>query len=66
MIHSVSGGPGSGKITHSEVLSRRQKGFLHVNMTEMLQQVIDGTGDKDYKIVVQTVFNTLYFFRRVK
>ena len=36
----ISGGPGSGKITHSENLARRRRGFIHVNITQILQEVI--------------------------
>ena len=42
----VLGGPGSGKITHSETLTRHRKGYVHVNMTEKMHQILEGTGKK--------------------
>ncbi len=40
----VLGGPGSGKITHSETLVRHRRGYIHVNMTEKMHQILEGTG----------------------
>lgn len=40
----VLGGPGSGKITHSETLVRHRKGYVHVNMTEKMHKLLEGTG----------------------
>ena len=44
LIVFLSGGPGSGKITHSETLVRHRKGYVHINMTEKLQKLLEGTG----------------------
>ena len=43
----VLGGPGSGKITHSETLTRRAKGYVHINMTDLLQGLIEETEVND-------------------
>lgn len=40
----VIGGPGSGKIVHSEKLARRRKGFVHINILDTLQKLLEQTG----------------------
>lgn len=34
----VSGGPGSGKVTHCDSLTQEKRGVVHINMTDLLQQ----------------------------
>ncbi|VVC93173.1 unnamed protein product [Leptidea sinapis] len=38
----VSGGPGSGKVTHCDNLMQERRGLVHINMTDLLQQYAIG------------------------
>lgn len=41
----VTGGPGSGKVTHCDNLMQEKKGICHINMTDLLQQYAIGNGE---------------------
>lgn len=40
----LSGGPGSGKVTHCDNLMQEKQGVVHINMTDLLQQYALGNG----------------------
>lgn len=44
-ITLVTGGPGSGKVTHCDNLMQEKKGITHINMTDLLQQYAIGNGE---------------------
>lgn len=44
LFHCVSGGPGSGKVTHCDNLMQEKHGVVHINMTDLLQQYAIGNG----------------------
>lgn len=41
VLNDISGGPGSGKVSHSERLSQEliRNGILHLNVTELLKDI---------------------------
>lgn len=47
----VVGGPGSGKISHSERLARQRKGFVHINVIELLLQHLEGSDLRDVSLI---------------
>lgn len=41
---SISGGPGSGKVTHCDTIMQERRGLVHINMMDLLQQYAIGNG----------------------
>ncbi|XP_020716407.1 adenylate kinase isoenzyme 5 [Ceratitis capitata] len=44
----VLGGPGSGKVTHSDTFMQERRGVTHINMMDLLQQYAMGNDMQDY------------------
>ena len=44
-IKCIKGGPGSGKITHSERISGEMTGWSHICMTEVINTIIKSSGE---------------------
>jgi adenylate kinase family enzyme len=38
------GGPGSGKITHCEQMTREKTSFVHISMADIMNTMLKGTG----------------------
>ena len=48
----LSGGPGSGKITHCEQMTREKTGFVHISMSDIMNTMLKGTGEcRDLQLV---------------
>jgi len=47
VLNDISGGPGSGKVSHSERLSQEliSNGILHLNVTELLKDIFRLNGE---------------------
>jgi len=43
-VITILGGPGSGKVTHCDNLIQEQRGIVHINMIDLLQQYSLGNG----------------------
>jgi broad-specificity NMP kinase len=48
-----AGGPGSGKVTHCDALATEKRGFVHINMTDLLQQFAVGNGKSSFLVETQ-------------
>lgn len=44
----ITGGPGSGKVTHCDTLMQEKRGVTHINMMDLLQQYAMGNGMYTY------------------
>ena len=52
----ISGGPGSGKITHCQRISTEVAGWEHICMTEVINQIIKSSGEapsNDYEYFIK-------------
>ncbi|XP_059471131.1 adenylate kinase isoenzyme 5 [Neocloeon triangulifer] len=50
----ILGGPGSGKVTHCDALASEKRGFVHINMTDLLQQFAVGNELSDFSQLPST------------
>ncbi|CAB3371923.1 Hypothetical predicted protein [Cloeon dipterum] len=50
----ILGGPGSGKVTHCDALASEKRGFVHINMTDLLQQFAVGNEMTDFSQLPST------------
>lgn len=42
---AISGGPGSGKVTHCDTLMEEKRGVTHINMMDLLHQHVISNGN---------------------
>lgn len=47
----VLGGPGSGKITHCEQMTREKTGFVHISMSDIMNTMLKGTELRDSHVI---------------
>lgn len=47
----VLGGPGSGKITHCEQITREKTSFVHISMADIMTTMLKGTDLKDSHVI---------------
>ena len=52
----VPGGPGSGKMTHCQQMTREKEGFVHISMEDILNTVIKETGRR----ISDSVFSVFF------
>lgn len=58
----ISGGPGSGKVTHCDNLADEKQGVVHINMSDLLQQYAVGAGNH----ITQIMLHQLYINTSIK
>ena len=48
------GGPGSGKITHCEQITREKTSFVHISMADIMTTMLKGTGECQCQAMTST------------